>query len=40
MRPNPRMHPTVERRNAEIENGAVSLVSGPAALDRLKAEFR
>ena len=30
----------VERRNAEIENGAVSLVSGPEALAKLKAEFR
>ena len=30
----------VERRNAEIESGAVSLISGPEALDRLKAEFR
>ncbi len=30
----------VERRNAEIESGAVSLVSGPEALARLKAEFR
>jgi putative addiction module component (TIGR02574 family) len=30
----------VERRNAEIESGAVSLVPGPEALARLKAEFR
>jgi putative addiction module component (TIGR02574 family) len=30
----------VERRNAEIESGAVSLVSGPQALAKLKAEFR
>ena len=30
----------VERRNAEIESGAVSLISGPEALARLKAEFR
>lgn len=30
----------VERRNAEIESGAVSLVSGPEALAKLKAEFR
>ncbi len=30
----------VERRNTEIESGAVSLISGPEALDRLKAEFR
>jgi putative addiction module component (TIGR02574 family) len=30
----------VERRNAEIESGAVSLISGPEALDRLKAAFR
>ncbi|MFN0300939.1 MAG: addiction module protein [Burkholderiales bacterium] len=30
----------VERRNAEIESGAVSLISGPEALDRLKADFR
>ncbi len=29
----------VERRNAEIESGAVSAVSGPEALARLKAEF-
>ena len=30
----------VERRNAEIESGAVSLVPGPEALSRLKSEFR
>jgi putative addiction module component (TIGR02574 family) len=30
----------VERRNAEIESGAVSLVPGPEAVARLKAEFR
>lgn len=30
----------VERRNAEIENGAVSMIPGPEALARLKAEFR
>lgn len=30
----------VERRNAEIESGAVSLISGPEALARLRAEFR
>ncbi len=30
----------VERRNAEIEQGAVSLIPGPEALARLKAEFR
>jgi putative addiction module component (TIGR02574 family) len=30
----------VERRNAEIESGAVSLVSGPEALAKLKSEFR
>lgn len=30
----------VERRNAEIESGAVSLVPGPDALARLKSEFR
>lgn len=30
----------VERRNAEIESGAVSLISGPEALARLKSEFR
>ena len=30
----------VERRNAEIESGAVSLVQGPEALAKLKAEFR
>ena len=30
----------VERRNAEIESGAVSLISGPEAVAKLKAEFR
>ena len=30
----------VERRNAEIESGAVSLIPGPEALARLKAQFR
>jgi putative addiction module component (TIGR02574 family) len=30
----------VERRNAEIESGAVTLIPGPEALERLKAEFR
>jgi putative addiction module component (TIGR02574 family) len=30
----------VERRNAEIESGAVALLSGPEALAKLKAEFR
>jgi len=30
----------VERRHAEIENGAVSLLPGPEALATLKAEFR
>lgn len=30
----------VERRNAEIESGAVSMVSGPESLAKLKAEFR
>lgn len=30
----------VERRNAEIESGAVDLLSGPEALADLKAEFR
>jgi putative addiction module component (TIGR02574 family) len=30
----------VERRNAEIESGTVSLISGPEALAKLKAEFR
>jgi len=30
----------VERRNAEIESGAVSLISGSEALAKLKAEFR
>ncbi|MCC6699664.1 MAG: addiction module protein [Candidatus Hydrogenedentes bacterium] len=30
----------VERRNAEIECGAVSAIPGPEALARLKAEFQ
>ena len=30
----------VERRNAEIESGAVALVPGPDALAELKAQFR
>lgn len=30
----------VERRNAEIESGAVSLIPGPEALAKLKAQFR
>ncbi len=30
----------VERRNAEIESGAVPLISGREALAKLKAEFR
>ena len=30
----------VERRNGQIESGAVSLISGPEALAKLKAEFR
>ena len=30
----------VERRNAQIESGAVSLVPGSEALSKLKAEFR
>jgi putative addiction module component (TIGR02574 family) len=30
----------VERRNAEIESGSVSLIPGPEALAKLKAEFR
>jgi putative addiction module component (TIGR02574 family) len=30
----------VERRNAEIENGAVSLLSGPETLAKLRSEFR
>jgi len=30
----------VERRNAEIESGAVSLIPGPEAVTKLKAEFR
>jgi len=29
----------VERRQAEIENGAVSLLRGPEVLAKLKAEF-
>jgi putative addiction module component (TIGR02574 family) len=30
----------VERRNAQIESGAVSLIPGPEALAKLKAEIR
>jgi putative addiction module component (TIGR02574 family) len=30
----------VERRNAEIESGAVSLLPGPETLAQLKAEFQ
>ena len=30
----------VERRHAQVESGAVSLLPGPEALARLKAEFR
>ncbi len=30
----------VERRNTEIESGAVALISGPEALAKLKAESR
>ncbi len=30
----------IERRNAEIESGAVSLISGPEALAELKAQFQ
>lgn len=30
----------VERRNAEVETGVVSLISGPEALAKLKTEFR
>lgn len=30
----------VERRNAEIESGAVALLPGPETLAKLKAEFR
>lgn len=30
----------VERRNAEIEAGMVSMVPGPDALARLRAEFK
>jgi putative addiction module component (TIGR02574 family) len=30
----------VERRQAEIESGTVSLLSGPESLARLKAEFQ
>ena len=30
----------VERRHAEIDNGAVSLLPGPEALAKPKAEFR
>jgi putative addiction module component (TIGR02574 family) len=29
----------VERRNAEVESGAVSLLPGPETLAKLKAEF-
>ena len=30
----------VERRNAEIESGAVSMLSGPEAVDRLLSDFQ
>jgi len=30
----------VERRNAEIKSGAVSLITGPEALAELQAQFR
>jgi len=30
----------VERRHAEVENGAVTLLPGPETLAKLKAEFR
>jgi putative addiction module component (TIGR02574 family) len=30
----------VERRHAEIESGTASLIPGPEALAKLKAEFR
>jgi hypothetical protein len=30
----------VERRHAEMESGTVSLIPGPEALARLKAEFQ
>ena len=30
----------VERRHAEVESGAVSMLPGPETLARLKAEFR
>lgn len=30
----------VERRNSEIENGTVSLLSGPETLAKLRFEFR
>lgn len=30
----------VERRHAEMESGAVSLLSGPESLARLRAEFQ
>ena len=30
----------VERRNAEIESGTISLIPGPEALAKLKTEFR
>jgi hypothetical protein len=37
---NVRLEPQVERRNAEIESGAVSLIPGPETVAKLKAEFR
>lgn len=30
----------VERRNAELESGKVTLVSGPEAIEKLKAAFK
>jgi len=30
----------VERRNSELENGKVASLSGPEALEKLKAEFK
>lgn len=30
----------VERRNAELDSGAVPLIAGPEALAELKAQFR
>ena len=30
----------VERRNAQIERGAISLIHGPEALAKLKTKFR